>query len=581
MINFPIVPAGEEPETLPAFIIGKNGIYMRKASALGVSQTRVGRIEHLPDVQPELDYKLKPIPKKLSAQIAGFLLKVDKVFHAEGAVLLCLTKGRNWRIVIPRQDNTGGDVKYFIDPDTIPHGLTLAGTVHSHPFNKTSAPTASWTDESDERKIDGVHLVAGSLEHEPKYGAAVVIDGTRFKYLSWHELIVPAEADVDAVPDEWLDKIMKKKPGFLSSAVSKVTSYGGSYTYVDSVHPKEGETPEQAIARHNKSDLKWLAEDARKIGYRFKWTLEEILVSESDVEVSEAYATTGDVHQNVLVGTPPPVNGGTPLTPGATGVGPGGIGYTVLPDKVDQPGGPPWCNTSTPMAVKQKNHGTSGLCWYREGHTGHHSFETAPKVEPEHEQMRMDDDGGPPTVWRDATPLQCTEKHPGKPCPEKGCGCHCTNCKEHVVGAYDARDLSKPVPDDGEDLGCACTECTCTGWLVPGIDNMETRVCTPCEDGLHDWGMDRHEQSVGEDFGHDPVYVNRLGQQVEAAEAYKRAPPEDDECTCPKCWGGCYNLMQKGHKLCDACSRGEHYENLGKVADERRAKVDMGPGRRW
>ena len=48
---FPIVEAGSpalEGTTLPAFVVARDGLYLRKQSLLGLSQTKVERVAHLP-----------------------------------------------------------------------------------------------------------------------------------------------------------------------------------------------------------------------------------------------------------------------------------------------------------------------------------------------------------------------------------------------------------------------------------------------------------------------------------------------------------------------------------------------------
>lgn len=449
---FPVVPAGgRKPKSLPAFIVASNGIFLRKESALGITQTRVGNPAHLPELQPELEYKLPPVPKKLSARIAGFLLRADKEFHSEAAVLLCLDKQRRWRIVIPRQDASGADVKYFVDPDTIPKGWLLAGTVHSHPFNKTSTPSASWTDESDERKIDGVHLVAGSLEKNPKYGAAVVVDGTRFKYMNWEDLIEPAEPRTDLVPDEWLDKIEnKKKPGLIGKAVNKITSYSGGYTstYVPEWMPRGNETPQEAIARARKHSFDWINEDANKLGYKLVWSLEELPPGATEADEGNKSTAGGPQNDTVIVGGPlVPV----PAVPAPKAP-------TTEFDDSDFLGGTLWPVSDKPV--------------------------------------------GP--VWRDAEPIECEGKHPWKDCP-KGCGCHCDPCRKHLVGSYDASKVNPPLPDDDNDVPstakfggeewvgrnpekdeCACTECSggCFAYVQPN-EIRDDRLCKFCVRGEH------------------------------------------------------------------------------------------------
>ena len=51
---FPIVEAGSpalEGTTLPAFVVARDGLYLRKRSLLGLSQTKVERVAHLPAEQ--------------------------------------------------------------------------------------------------------------------------------------------------------------------------------------------------------------------------------------------------------------------------------------------------------------------------------------------------------------------------------------------------------------------------------------------------------------------------------------------------------------------------------------------------
>ena len=45
---FPILEAGPSLEgaALPAFVVARDGLYLRKRSLLGLSQTKVGRIAH-------------------------------------------------------------------------------------------------------------------------------------------------------------------------------------------------------------------------------------------------------------------------------------------------------------------------------------------------------------------------------------------------------------------------------------------------------------------------------------------------------------------------------------------------------
>ena len=71
---FPILEAGPtlEGASLPAFVVARDGLYLRKRSLLGLSQTKVGRIAHLPEGTEFLDYALPKVPSDLMARAVGF-----------------------------------------------------------------------------------------------------------------------------------------------------------------------------------------------------------------------------------------------------------------------------------------------------------------------------------------------------------------------------------------------------------------------------------------------------------------------------------------------------------------------------
>jgi hypothetical protein len=58
---FPILPAGSTglaTTSLPAFVVAHDGLYLRKQSLLGLSQTKVDGIEHLPVEKEFVEYAL-------------------------------------------------------------------------------------------------------------------------------------------------------------------------------------------------------------------------------------------------------------------------------------------------------------------------------------------------------------------------------------------------------------------------------------------------------------------------------------------------------------------------------------------
>ena len=67
---FPILVAGGAADgmsLLPAFLIARDGVYLRKRTLLGESQTKVDRLAHLPGAEEYVEYALPRIPADLMA----------------------------------------------------------------------------------------------------------------------------------------------------------------------------------------------------------------------------------------------------------------------------------------------------------------------------------------------------------------------------------------------------------------------------------------------------------------------------------------------------------------------------------
>src|SRR6266545_4831025 len=101
---FPILEAGPSLDraTLPAFVVARDGLYLRKRSLLGLSQTKVGRIAHLPEGKEFLDYALPKVPADLMARAVGFFRAVYRQHKTEAAALLLWRDG-SFDLAVPDQ----------------------------------------------------------------------------------------------------------------------------------------------------------------------------------------------------------------------------------------------------------------------------------------------------------------------------------------------------------------------------------------------------------------------------------------------------------------------------------------------
>lgn len=208
-MSFPIVGADTPLEdiSLPAFIVARDGLYLRKRSLLGLSQTRVETIAHLPEASEFIEHALPKLPSELLGRVLGFFKAVYRTRRSEAIVLL-LWGPAGFELAVPKQRASAYSLEFRMADEDIPPGLRVVGTIHSH---GALGAGASVIDEADEAKLDGLHIVIGDLDRrQPSVSAAIVVDGRRFD--------VPRRAIADRLgravepPGDWLDRVSDLPP---------------------------------------------------------------------------------------------------------------------------------------------------------------------------------------------------------------------------------------------------------------------------------------------------------------------------------------------------------------------------------
>ena len=238
---FPILEAGPSLEgaTLPAFVVARDGLYLRKRSLLGLSQTKVGRIAHLPAGTEFVDYALPKVPADLMARVVGFFRAVYRLHQTEAAVLLVWRDGV-FDLVVPAQKVTVGLGQVRCRDGDVPAGSRLVGTMHSH---GGFGAYASSTDEDDEAELDGLHIVVGDLDRRRTgYAAAIVVDGVRFD-LKTGSLFERPRRLVEP-PDDWLARVKVAPPPRRPKGTPSMAEYVG-----------RGFRPADDIARPSRAEL--------------------------------------------------------------------------------------------------------------------------------------------------------------------------------------------------------------------------------------------------------------------------------------------------------------------------------------
>jgi proteasome lid subunit RPN8/RPN11 len=206
---FPILEAGPSLEhtSLPAFVVARDGLYLRKRSLLGLSQTKVGRVAHLPEGREFVDYALPKVPADLMARAVGFFRAVYRLQRTEAAVLLVWRDG-SFDLAVPAQKVSSVSVRFDLADGDVPAGSRVVGSMHSH---GGFSAYASSIDEDDDAELDGLHVVVGDFDRRRLgYSAAIVVDGIRFT-LKTGSLIERPRRLVEP-PGEWLRKVKLAPP---------------------------------------------------------------------------------------------------------------------------------------------------------------------------------------------------------------------------------------------------------------------------------------------------------------------------------------------------------------------------------
>ncbi len=205
MSLFPIIAADEsavEEVSLPAFLVARDGLYLRKRSLLGLSQVQVDEVAHLPAAREYLEYALPKVPASLMGQVIGFFRAIWSRQRSEALALLTWD-GESFGLVIPEQRAGAASVKHRLAPAELPTGARMVGSIHSH---GALSAGASLTDEIDEADFDGVHVVVGDIhDRRPSYSAVIAVDGRRFGCRT--SLVFERPRRFTVPPAEWLERV--------------------------------------------------------------------------------------------------------------------------------------------------------------------------------------------------------------------------------------------------------------------------------------------------------------------------------------------------------------------------------------
>ena len=172
-MQIPVLKSGEEVKDTPAYIIGRNGFYLRKSTGLYECTVKVPELPEYPEVKESVAWTAAKLPWELIEQALDFFRAVYMKYQAEAIVLITYENGV-WGLSVPRQIVKSAHLRYkSVDK------VTPAGTIHSH---CNMGAFFSSTDDGDVANFDGLHIVLGRISLPfPEIASAVYINGRMFE----------------------------------------------------------------------------------------------------------------------------------------------------------------------------------------------------------------------------------------------------------------------------------------------------------------------------------------------------------------------------------------------------------------
>jgi len=221
----------EMPDDDVFYVIGKEGIYLKKTIGVMDSLAPVDKISTLQSVATSARMRISKIPGPKFAKVIEFFRAVYQEHYAEAIVLLFYDEEKRTHTIIPpHQKVTGGACDY--NRGITIEGLTMIGTIHSH---GGMSAFHSGVDDKDEEAFDGLHITIGNMRDEDvSISASIVANGHRVmvdpsEYVNQLQLT----QDVDEKEERATTTIYRYVGGKLVKDEKKTSRYSYSHRKYD------------------------------------------------------------------------------------------------------------------------------------------------------------------------------------------------------------------------------------------------------------------------------------------------------------------------------------------------------------
>lgn len=165
------------PEDDVYYVVGKNGVFIRKNLGIVDSLAKVDNISILEDVEEYASLNVPKLSSKLIHEMVNFLRWVYEEFRSEGMSILHYNdKKETFKNQVPHQWVSGGGIDYVKNVSFA--NFVKLGSIHSHAnFSAFHSPT----DKDDEFDWDGLHITIGHIADQAQsISASIVVNKLRF-----------------------------------------------------------------------------------------------------------------------------------------------------------------------------------------------------------------------------------------------------------------------------------------------------------------------------------------------------------------------------------------------------------------
>lgn len=160
------------------YIVGKNGMFLRKDTGIICATVRVHEIPGLTEIQRSVRFRMDQIPIEIFDQAFTFFRRVYELYLAEAFLALYANVGcESFFLHCPQQEVGAGGAHYGELPRI--KDARLIGDLHSHAGMEAFH---SAIDVGDEVDFDGIHITLGNMQlPQTTLSMNAVVNGDRFE----------------------------------------------------------------------------------------------------------------------------------------------------------------------------------------------------------------------------------------------------------------------------------------------------------------------------------------------------------------------------------------------------------------